>query len=123
MSKPTIYRKPLLVEIKQEGKDPIYTTDFYFTNKEPSDIVVPAPGPNNTTPAGDKVATADPTLFDTDPLQSGEIHLHSWMLYTSQAPVLDLTNKVIKSKLDLEDTFHSLNLCSKEDNDETPDGR
>ena len=25
---------------------------------------------------------ADPTLFDTDPLQPGEIHLHLWMLYT-----------------------------------------
>ena len=71
----------------------------------------------------DKAAAADPTLFDTDPLQPGKIRLHSWMLYTSQAPVLDLTDKVIKSKLDLEEAFHSLNLCSKEDNDQTPDGR
>ena len=28
-------------------------------------------------PTGDQAAAADPTLFDTDPLQPGEIHLHS----------------------------------------------
>ena len=71
---------PPLVEIKQEGKASIYTTDFYFTNKLPSNIVVPSPGENNTTPTGDQAAAADPTLFDTDPLQPGEIHLHLWML-------------------------------------------
>ena len=37
---------------------------------------------------GDQAAAADPTLFDTDPLQPGEIRLHLWMLYTSQAPIL-----------------------------------
>ena len=93
---------PSLVEIKQEGKNSIYTTDFYFTNKEPSNIVVPTPGPNNNTPTGDQAAAADPTLFDVDPLQPGEIHLHSWMLYTLQAPVLDLTDKDIKSTQDFE---------------------
>ena len=33
------------------------------------------------------------------------------MLYTSQAPVLDLTGKDTKSKKDIEATFHALNLC------------
>ena len=89
---------PPLVEIKQEGKAFIYTTDFYFTNKLPSNIVVPSPGENNTTPTGDQAAAVDPTLFDTDPLQPGEIHLHSWMLYTSQTPVLDLTGEHIKPR-------------------------
>ena len=28
-------------------------------------------------PTGDQAAAADPTLFDTDPLQPGKIHLHS----------------------------------------------
>ena len=32
--------RPPLVEIKQEGKPSIYTTDFYFTNKLPSNIAV-----------------------------------------------------------------------------------
>ena len=103
--------RPPLVEIKQEGKTSIYTTDFYFTNKLPSNIVVPSPSQNNTTPTGDQAAAADPTLFDIDLLQQGKIHLHSWMLYTSQAPVLDLTGKDIKSMKDIEHTFHALNLC------------
>ena len=81
--------RPPLVEIKQESKTSIYTTDFYFTNKLPSNIAVPSPSKNNTTPTEDLAAAADPTLFDTDPLQPGEIRLHSWMLYTSQAPILD----------------------------------
>ena len=54
---------PPLVEIKQEGKASIYTTDFYFTNKLLSNITVLSPGENNTT--GDQAAAADPTLFDT----------------------------------------------------------
>ena len=71
-----------LVEIKQEGKASMYTTDFYFTNKLSSNIAVPSPSENNTMATGDQAAAADLTLFDTDPLQPGEIHLHSWMLYT-----------------------------------------
>ena len=49
--------------------------------------MVSSPSENNTTSTGDQAAAADPSLFDTDPLQPGEIHLHSWMLYTSQAHV------------------------------------
>ena len=113
---------PPLVEIKQEGKASIYTTDFYFTNKLPSNIVVPSPGENNTMSTGDQAAAADPTLFDTDPLQPGEICLHSWMLYTSQAPILDLTGEHIKTKEDIEATFHALNLCPQED-EEKSNGR
>ena len=86
-------------------------------------IVVPTPGPNNTTPTGDKAATADSTLFDKDPLQPGEIRLHSWMLYTAQAPILDLTDKYIKSRQDFDQAFHTLNLCPTEDNGDTPNGR
>ena len=47
---PPSTERPPLVEIKQEGKNSIYTTDFYFTNKLPSNIVVPSPSQNNTTP-------------------------------------------------------------------------
>ena len=62
-------------------------------NKSPSNIVVPFPSQNNTMPTGDKAAAADPTTFDTDPLQPDEICLLSWMLYTSQASILDLTGR------------------------------
>ena len=108
---PPSTERPPLVEIKQEGKTSIYTTDCYFTNNSPSNIVVLSPGQNNTTPTRDQAAAADHILSDTDPLRPGEICLHSLMLYTSQAPILDLTGKDIKSKKDIEDAFHALNLC------------
>ena len=75
--------------------------------------MVPSPGQNNTTPTGDQAAAADSTLFDTDPLQPG----------TSQAPILDLTGKDIKSKKDIEAAFHALNLCPQEDYEEKFNGR
>ena len=120
---PPSTEQPPLVEIKQEGKDSIYTTDFYFTNKLPSNIVVMSPSENNTISTGDQAAAADPTLFDTDSLQPGEIRLHSWMLYTSQAPILDLTGEHIKTKEDIEVTFHALNLYPQEDEEEKSNGR
>ena len=58
-----------VVEIKQEGKDSIYTTDFYFTNKSSSNIVILSPGQNNNTSTGDQAAALDPTIFNTDPPQ------------------------------------------------------
>ena len=58
---------------------------------------------------------ADPTFFDPDPLQPGEVQLHSWMLYTPQALVLDLTGAHIKTKEDIEAAFHALNICTHEE--------
>ena len=115
---------PPLVKIKQEGKASVYTTDFYFTNKLPSNIAVQPQGKNNDTSTTDQAEAADPTLFDTDPLQPGEVRLHSWTLYTSQASVLDLTGEHIKTKEDLEATFHTLHLCPEEEKeDQQSDGR
>ena len=74
-------------------------------------------------PIADQAAAADPTLFDTDPLQPGEICLHSWMLYTSQTPVLDLTGEHIKTNKDIEATIHALNLCPQEGEEEKSNGR
>ena len=82
-----------------------------------------SPKENNNTPTTDQAAAADPTLFDTDPLQPGEIRLHSWMLYTSQAPVLDLTGEHIKIKEDIEAAFHALQLCPQEEEEQKSDGR
>ena len=61
-----------------------------------------------------------------DPLQPGEIRLHSWMLYTPQAPVFNLRGKNSTSTLDLVDAFYQLCLCPT-DNDQqeksSPNGR
>ena len=74
-------------------------------------------------PTADQATAADPTLFDTDPLQPGEIRLHSWMLYTSQAPIMDLTGEHFKTKEEIEAAFHAFNLCSQEEEEEKSNGR
>ena len=71
----------------------------------------------------DQVEAADPTFFYADPLQPGEVHLYLWMLYTPQAPILDLTAQHIKTKEDIESAFHTLNLCSQEEEQQKSDGR
>ena len=72
----------------------------------------------------DQAEAAHPILFDTDPLQPGEVRLHLWMLYTSQAPVLDSTGEHIKNKEDIEATFYAPHLCPEEEKeDQKSDGR
>ena len=67
---------PPLVEIKQKGKPSIYTTDFYFTNKLPSDILAIPQGTNNNSPNANQAEAADPKFFAADPLQPGEVRFH-----------------------------------------------
>ena len=81
-----------LCRITQDGKDPIITTDFYLTNMELREWVLSTPLTNNETATSNTAAAASnltPEILP-DPLQPREIRLHSWMLYTPQAPVLDL---------------------------------
>ena len=110
---PPSHDHPPLVEINQKGKPSVYTTDFYFTNKLPSNIVVQPQGTNNNSPNTNQAA--DPTFFEADPLQPGEVRLHLWMLYTPHAPVLDLIGEHIKTKEDIKAAFHVLNLCTHEE--------
>ena len=72
-------------------------------------------GTNNNSPNTDQAEVEDPTFFAADPLQPGKVHIHSWMLYTPQAPVLDLTGEHVKTKEDIEAAFHSLNLCTHDE--------
>ena len=112
---PPSHDHPTLVKIKQKGKTSVYTTDFYFTNKLPSNIVVRPQGTNNNSPNANQAEAADPTFFAADPLQPGEVCLHSWMLYTPQTPVLNLTGEHIKTKEDIKTAFYSLNLCTHDE--------
>ena len=112
---PSSHDHPPLVEIKQKGKPSVYTTDFYFTNKLPSNIAVQPHGTNNNSLNANQVEAADPTFFKADPLQPGEVRLQSWMLYTPQAPMLDLTGEHIKTKEDIKAAFHALNLCTHDE--------
>ena len=102
---PPSHDHPPLVEIKQKGKPSVYSMDFYFTNKLPSNIAVRPQGTNNNSPNANQAEVADPAFFAADPLQPGEVRLHSWMLYIPQAPVLDLTGEHIKVKRTLKQLF------------------
>ena len=104
-----------LCRITQDCKNPIITTDFYLTNVEPREWILPTPSTNNEVASSNAAAAAsNPTPeIPVDPLQPGEFRLHSWQLYTSEAPVLDLRGKKVTSTLDLVDAFH---LCPTHDN-------
>ena len=85
---------------------------------EPREWILPTPPTKNeiaTSTAAAEASNSTPEI-PPDPLQPGEIRLHSWMLYTPQAPVLDLQGKNATSTLDLVDAFHQLHLCPTENN-------
>ena len=107
---PPSAKDPPLCRIIQEGKDPIITTDFYLTNSEPKLWILPTPPTNNNITTSCTAAAANncTTEIQPDPVQPGEIRLHSWMLYILKAPVLDLRSQNVMSTLDLRDTFHWL---------------
>ena len=89
---PPSAKNPPLCRIIQEGKDPILTTDFYLRNMEPKLWILPTPPTNNntTTSRGAALASNFTPEIQPYPVQPGEIRLRLWMLYTPQAPVLDL---------------------------------
>ena len=53
----------------QDGKDPIITTNFYLTNMEPREWILPTPLTNNSAAAA---CNPQPEI-PADPLQSGKI--------------------------------------------------
>ena len=125
---PPSSKNPPLCRIIQEGKDPILTTDFYLSNAEPKPWILPSPLSNKDTPKPSGATAADnlTPVIEPDPVQPGEIILHLWMLYTPQAPVLDLKEETITSTLDLRDAFHRLCLCPNESPtsaEQCPNGR
>ena len=118
----------LLCRITQEGKDSIITTDFYLTNVEPREWILPTQLTNNETATSNAAAAAGNSIpeIPADPLQPEEIRLYSWQLYTPEAPVLDLRGKRHTSMLDLADAFHELCLCPTDNNQQeesSPNGR
>ena len=70
---------PPLCRIIQEGKEPILTTDCYLTNIEPKPWILPNPPSNKDTPdlSGAAVADKFTPVIEPDPVQPGEIKLHS----------------------------------------------
>ena len=102
--------------------------DFYLTNVEPREWIIPTPLTNNEIAISTTAAVASNLTpeIPPDPVQLGEIRLHFWMLYTPQTPVLDLRGQNITSTLDLVDAFHQLCLCPTENDQQgesSPNGR
>ena len=76
---------------------------------EPREWILPTPLTNNKTTTSTTAAASNnftPEILP-DPVQLGEIRLHSWMLYTLQAPVLDPRGQSITFTLDLRDAYTS----------------
>ena len=74
---PPSAENPPLCRIIQEGKDPILTTDFYLTNMEPKQWILPTPPTNNdNTTSGIAAASNFTPEIQPDPVQPGEIRLH-----------------------------------------------
>ena len=85
---------------------------------EPKLWILPTPPTNNDTTTSSAAAAASNFTpeIQPNPVQPGEIQLHSWMLYTPQAPVLDLQrDQNVTSALNLRDVFHQLHSCPTED--------
>ena len=74
---PPSLENPSLCRIMQSGKDPITTTDFYLTNVEPREWILPTPPTNNKVATTNSAAAAAacnlPPETPVDPLQPGEI--------------------------------------------------
>ena len=70
-----LHLDPPLCRIMQDGKDPIITTDFYLTNVEPREWILPTSPTNNEVPTSNSAAAASnpPPKIPADPLQPGEI--------------------------------------------------
>ena len=92
---------------------------------EPRECILSTPPKNNETATSNAAAAASNSTpeIPADPLQQGEIRLHSWQLYT---PVLDLRGKKVTATLDFADAFHKLHLCPTDNNQQeesSPNGR
>ena len=95
---------------------------------EPREWILSTPPTNNKAATSNSAAAASnlPPEIPADPLQPGKIRLHSWQLYTPEAPVLDLRGKKVTSTLDLADAFYKLHLCSTDSDQKegsSPNGR
>ena len=104
---------PPLLYVIQQDRHCMSTSDFYFTNIKPESIIIPTHWENNSPPAEDQAGARDPTHQEADSLQPEETCIYPWMLSSTQVPVLDLTNTKVTSTSDLEQAFHTLNLCPR----------
>ena len=87
-------------------------TDYFFTNIEPTPIVVECPAAYQNTSTSQQPVKGDTVSQQTHPQQPEETRIHPSMLINRQVPVLNLTKTTIASHADLQDAFNSLFVCS-----------
>ena len=88
------------------------TTDYHFSSIKPDPIVIPPYPENNNTFSARQQQPEDPILEDPPLLRPGETRVFPSDISTNKIPVLDLTNTIVTSELDLCTAFHPLNVCS-----------
>ena len=76
------------LEITKEGFPPLYTMDYYFTNKEPKQTL--AVITQTEDPQASAAAQAGQISFENDPLQPGEIRIPADKVPHTIVPFLDL---------------------------------
>ena len=105
----------------QEGLNCLEMTDYFFTNIEPTPIVVEYPAVHQNKSPPQQPVNRDTVSQQTHPQQPEETRIYSSMLTKRQVPVLNLTESNITSHTDLQDAFNSLCVCSHGGREETQD--
>ena len=68
---PPSSENPPLCRFTQDSKDPIITTNFYLTNTEPREWILPTPPTNNKMGTSNAAASNSTPEIPLDPLQPG----------------------------------------------------
>ena len=87
-------------------------TDYFFTNIEPTPIIVEHPAAYQNKSTSQQPVNGDTVSQQTHPQQPEETRIHLSMLINRQVPVLNLTETKITSHANLQEAFNSLCVCS-----------
>ena len=85
----------------QEGLNCLEMTDYFFTNIEPTPIIVERPAAHQNKSTSQQPVNGDTVSQQTHPQQPEETRIHPSMLLNRQVPVLNLTETKITSHADL----------------------
>ena len=96
-------------------------TDYFFTNIEPTLIIVEPPAAHQNKSTSQQPVSGDTISQQTHLQQPKETRIHPSMLINRQVPVLNLTETKITSHANLQDAFNSPCVCSHGGKEDTQD--
>ena len=105
----------------QEGLNCLEMTDYFFTDIEPTPIIVERPAAHQNKSTSQQPVNGDTVSQQTHPQQPEETRINPSMLINRQVPVLNLTETKITSHANLQDAFNSLCVCSHGGKEDTQD--